>query len=61
MNAVIREDGHPCDCGFCRPDLMFSIDQEVPVKMPPYRQEADTKRQTTIKVPERHQVPALQN
>jgi hypothetical protein len=33
MNSVIKEDGQPCQCGFCRPDLnLFAVDQEIPVQ-----------------------------
>jgi hypothetical protein len=62
MNAVIKEDGHPCQCGFCRPDLnLVAVDQEIPLVVEPVRKDTGFQRQTRIIVPNNAPVPVLLN
>jgi hypothetical protein len=62
MNGVIRDDGQPCQCGFCRPDLnLVAVDQEIPVQIPPSRFALELSGFRRNTVPVREQVPTPVN
>jgi hypothetical protein len=62
MDSVIKDDGHPCQCGFCRPDLnLITIDQEIPVAQPTSRFALELSGFKRNTVPVRDQVPASVN